>query len=203
MKAPAANEVLVFPSRAELRAWFEQHHAEGKEAWLGYYKKGVAKPSVSYPEAVDEALCFGWIDGITYRIGDEVYANRFTPRRMGSNWSAKNVQRVGELRAEGRMHPAGLTAFEARRPERTGVYSYENRPRELPAEYLAQVRADPEAWAFWQAQTPTYRRAATWWVVSAKQETTRKRRLDALIADSAAGRQLRQLAVGRREREDA
>jgi uncharacterized protein YdeI (YjbR/CyaY-like superfamily) len=201
VKAPNLSAVLVFPSRAELRTWFERHHAAEKEAWFGYYRKGVPKQSVTYPEAVDEALCFGWIDGITYRIDDEVHANRFTPRRKGSNWSAKNVQRVGELRAEGRMHPAGLAAFEARRPERTGV-SYENRPRDLPPEYLEQMRANLQAWAFWQAQTPSYRRAATWWVVSARQESTRQRRLDSLISDSAASRQLPQLAVGRSEREN-
>jgi uncharacterized protein YdeI (YjbR/CyaY-like superfamily) len=203
VKAPNLSEVLVFGSRDELRAWFEEHHDTKSDAWFGYYRKGVPKQSVTYPEAVDEALCFGWIDGITFRIDDEVHANRFTPRRKGSNWSAKNVQRVTELLAEGRMQPAGLAAFEARRPERTGVYSYENRPRDLPPEYLEPLQVNPEAWAFWQAQTPTYRRAATWWVVSAKQESTRQRRLDALISDSAAGRQLRQLAIGRGERENA
>ena len=187
VKAPDPKEVKVFATAAEFRAWLGKHHASESEAWIGYYKKGVAKQSITYPESVDEALCFGWIDGIGYRISDEVHANRFTPRTKRSNWSVANVRRVGELTAEGRMHPAGLAAFEARTPERTGVYSYENRPADLPSVYLKQLRSNADAWRFWQAQSPSYRRAATWWVVSAKLEATRERRLATLIEDSAAG----------------
>lgn len=200
MKRPDASEVMVFPSVADVRRWFEEHHATETEAWIGYYKKGVPKTSINYAETVDEALCFGWIDGITYRIDDEVYATRFTPRRKGSTWSLTNVRRVGELQAEGRMHPAGVATFEERREDRTGIYSYENRPVDLPRQYLEQLRADAAAWSYWQAQTASYRRDATWWVVSAKQETTRQRRLATLIEDSGAGRKIKQLQVSRGER---
>ena len=197
MKAPDPSDVLIFPSARELRTWFEENHDTAADLWVGYYKKGVPKTSVPYLEAVDEALAFGWIDGVTYRISDEVYTNRFSPRRKGSNWSVANVRRVGELMEEGRMHPAGIAAFEARREDRTGVYSYENRPADLPSAYLKQLRANAEAWRFWQAQTPSYRRGATWWVVSAKLEETRQRRLDTLIADSADGQRIKQMLVTR------
>lgn len=188
----------MFPDATAFRRWLEEHHATDREAWVGYYRKGVDKPSITYREAVDEGLCFGWIDGIGYRVDDESHTNRFTPRTRRSNWSAVNVRRVGELLAEGRMHPAGIAAFEARTPQRTGVYSYENRPADLPEEYATRFRADEAAWAWWQAQAPSYRKAATWWVVSAKQEATRLRRVEQLIADSAAGRPIKMLGYQRR-----
>ena len=197
MKAPDPGDVKVFPSAAEFRSWLEEHHASEKEAWIGYYRKGVAKQSITYPESVDEALCFGWIDGIGYRINDEVHANRFTPRTKRSTWSAANVRRVGELTTAGRMHPAGIAAFEARSENRTGIYSYENRPADLPSAYLTQLKANAAAWRFWHAQTPGYRRGATWWVVSAKQEATRDKRLATLIQDSAAGRFVKPYTYGR------
>jgi uncharacterized protein YdeI (YjbR/CyaY-like superfamily) len=197
VKPPTPSEVLVFPDAAAFRAWLEEHHATEPGAWIGYYKKGVAKQSMAYMEAVDVGLCFGWVDSVGYRVGDEVYTNRFTPRRKGSNWSARNVARVRELTAEGLMHPAGIAAFEARTPERTGIYSYENRPSDLPDGYLRLLKADAAAWRYWEGQTPGYRRAATWWVVSAKLEATRERRLATLIEDSAAGRMIKPLAYGR------
>ncbi len=193
VKAPDASDVKIFPSAGEFRAWLEQHHASDSEAWVGYYKKHVAKRSITYPESVDEALCFGWIDGTTYRISDEVHATRFTPRTRRSTWSGANVRRVGELNAAGRMHSSGLAAFQARTPERTGVYSYENRPADLPSAYLAQLKSNGAAWSFWQTRSPAYRRAATWWVVSAKQEATRERHLATLVEDSAAGRVIKPL----------
>ncbi|MDP9270926.1 MAG: YdeI/OmpD-associated family protein [Chloroflexota bacterium] len=200
MKAPDRADVKVFASAAEFRRWLETNHATEREAWIGYYRKGVPKRSISYPEAVEEALCFGWIDGIGYRIDDEVTANRFTPRTKRSTWSAVNVRKVGELRAVGRMHPAGMAAFEARTADNTGIYSYENRPPDLPETYLRRLKADVAAWRYWQAQTPGYRRGATWWVVSAKQEATRERRLATLIEDSAASRMIKPLAYGRDQR---
>ena len=121
---------------------------------MGYYKKGVPKTSMSYLEGVEEALCFGWIDGITRRIDDEVTANRYTPRQKRSTWSATNVQRMQELIAAGRAHPAGIAAFEARTSDNTGIYSYENRPADLPDGYRARLEATPRAWAWWQAQPP-------------------------------------------------
>ena len=197
MTAPVPKRIEIFPSAAEFRDWLEANHATAADVWIGYYKKGVAMASVSYPESVDEALSFGWIDGITRRIDDEVYATRFTPRRKRSNWSAVNVARVGELTAAGRMHPAGVSAFEARTADKTGVYSYENRPADLPAEYRRQLEANGRASSWWQAQTPGYRRVATWWVVSAKREATRERRMATLIADCAAGRMIQQQRNGK------
>ena len=197
VKAPDPSEVKVFKSAAQLRQWFEKHHATETEAWIGYYRKGVPKTSIAYIEAVDEGLSFGWVDSVGYRVGDEVYTNRFTPRRKGSTWSARNVGRVRELQAEGRMHPAGIAAFEARTENRTGIYSYENRPADLPSAYLKELKANAEAWRFWRAQTPGYRRGATWWVISAKQEATRDRRLATLIEDSAGGRFIKPYTYGR------
>ena len=198
MKPPAREDVRVFRDSSAFRRWLEQHHGTDGELWVGFYRKRAAKTSVAYSEAVDEALCFGWIDGITYRVDDELYTIRFTPRTKRSTWSVVNVRRVGELMAAGRMHAAGIAAFEARRSDNTGIYSYENRPAELPPQYAARLRADERAGTWWEAQTPSYRRAATWWVVSAKQEATRDRRLEQLIADSAAGRPIKPLASGRK-----
>lgn len=198
MKRPRRANIHVFREAKGFRDWLAEHHAVDAELWVGFYKKGAAKDSIAYPQAVDEGLCFGWIDGITYRIDDELYTIRFTPRTRRSNWSAVNVRRVGELTAAGRMHPAGLAAFEARTQDRTGVYSYENRPADLPRDYAERLRAETRAFTWWQAQTPSYRRAATWWVVSAKQEATRDRRLQQLIIDSAAGRPIKPLTNERK-----
>jgi uncharacterized protein YdeI (YjbR/CyaY-like superfamily) len=195
---PTRSEVHVFTDAAALRRWLEAHHATESAAWFGYYRKGVDKPSVTYAEAVDQALCFGWIDGVTYRIDDEVTANRFTPRRKGSYWSAVNIAKVERLKADGLIADAGLRAFEARDASAEARYSYENRPRDLPKPMLARLRADPAADAYWRAQTPSYRRAAAFWVTSAKQEVTRTRRLEQLIADSAAGRRIKHLAYDSR-----
>ena len=187
-RAPVPTEVAVFPTVGEFRAWLEAYHDAATELWVGYYKKGVPKTSMTYKESVDQGLCFGWIDGITRRIDDEVYTIRFTPRTRRSTWSAVNVARMGELIAAGHAHPAGIRAFEARTDDTTGIYSYENRPADLPEVYLTQLRANEAAWTWWRAQRPGYRRLATWWVVSAKQEATRERRLASLITDCAAGR---------------
>jgi len=189
-------KATVFASAAEFRAWLAANHATGTELWVGYYKKGVPKTSVTYKESVDEGLCFGWIDGVGRRIDDEVHANRFTPRTKRSTWSTINVARMGELIAAGRAHPAGIRAFEARTADNTGIYSYENRPADLPREYLASLKANAAAWSWWQSQTPGYRRAATWWVISAKQEATRDRRMAELIADSAGGRPIKPQRYG-------
>ena len=194
MAAPRPDSVSVFTDAAQFRAWLEEHHDTATELWVGYYKKGVSRTSLSYPEAVEEALCFGWIDGITRRIDDEVYANRFTPRRKGSSWSAVNIAKVAELTAAGRMHAAGLRAFEERDRRKDASYSLERAAAALPADYEARLRADPGAWAYWQAQPPGYRRTATHWVVSAKREDTRLRRMATLIGDCAAGRRIKPLA---------
>ncbi len=186
----ASGQVVVFAAATEFRAWLEANHDTSREQWVGYYRKGVPKPSMTYVEAVEEALCFGWIDGVARRVDEEVHANRFTPRTKRSSWSAVNIARMQALIAAGRAHPAGLAAFEARKPDRTGIYSYENRPADLPPAYRARLDADASASAWWRAQTPGYRRLATWWVVSAKREDTRERRLATLIEDCAAGRKI-------------
>ncbi len=194
---PDRSDVHVFPDAAALRRWLEANHATETAAWFGYYRKGVDKASVTYPEAVNQALCFGWIDGVTYRIDDEVTANRFTPRRKGSYWSAVNIAKVDRLKADGLMTDAGVRAFEARDASAAARYSYENRPTDLSGPMLDSLRANPAALAFWNAQTPSYRRAAAFWVTSAKQDTTRERRLAQLILDAAAGRPIKHLRPDR------
>jgi uncharacterized protein YdeI (YjbR/CyaY-like superfamily) len=192
--APRPSRVMVFADAGEFRAWLEEHHATASEVWVGYYRKGVPKHSISYREAVEEALCFGWIDGISRRIDDEVTANRYTPRRRTSSWSAVNIARVGELKAAGRMHPAGLRAFEERDRSKDASYSYERATAALPAEFEERLRANAAAWEYWQARPPGYRRTATHWVVSAKRPETRERRMATLLAECAAGRPVKPLA---------
>jgi uncharacterized protein YdeI (YjbR/CyaY-like superfamily) len=189
-----AMRPTFFSSSAELRAWFEEHHDRETELWVGYYKQGSGKPSITHREALDLALCFGWIDGIRQGIDAVSYTNRFTPRKPRSNWSAVNIKRVGELTELGMMHPAGLAAFERRAGDASG-YSYEQvREARLDPAYEGELKADPGAWTFFQAQAPWYRRTATYWVMSAKREETRRRRLATLIEDSRQGRRIAPLA---------
>ena len=185
-------DVKFFETPEELRAWLEKNHAAERELWVGYYKKGSGRRSITWPESVDEALCFGWIDGIRRSVDAESYASRFTPRRPRSIWSAVNIARVEVLTREGRMRPAGLKAFAARTENRSGVYAYEQRGAELPEPYAKRLKKHRAAREFFEAQTASYRRLASWWVVSAKMEETRLRRLEKLIEDSAAGRTLAQ-----------
>ncbi len=179
-----------FPTPIHFRRWLEKHHKSETELVVGFYKVGSGKPSLSWPESVDEALCFGWIDGVRKRIDDERYQIRFTPRKKGSNWSAVNVRRVEALTTEGRMRPPGLAAFAVRSEAKTAIYAYENRPQELAPDYEAKLRANHDAWEFWSAQAPWYRRTVSYWVMSAKKKETRERRIEALIADSALGREV-------------
>ncbi len=202
MRRPTRDEVSVFPTTADFRAWLEENHASAPELWVGYYRKSTGKVAMTYPEAVEEALCFGWIDGLTYRIDDEVHANRYTPRRKGSSWSAPNIAKVAELTAAGRMHAAGLTVFEERDRRKDAPYMRDHPIRQqLPPEHEARIRANPAAWAYWQAQRAGYRKGAAFWVQSAKQEATRERRLATLIDESAAGRMPKALRpIGSQER---
>lgn len=182
-------EPKFFATPAAFRAWLEAHHADAPELLVGYYKKGTGRPSLTWPESVDEALCFGWIDGIRRRIDDERYSIRFTPRRPRSSWSAVNLRRVGELIQAGRMTPAGLAAFEARDAARSAGYSYEQRHQaRLEPEQEARLRADPKAWAWFQSRPPSWQRAAVYWITSAKRPETRERRLAQLIEHAAEGR---------------
>ncbi|HYE73825.1 MAG TPA: YdeI/OmpD-associated family protein [Blastocatellia bacterium] len=179
--------IIFFDTPAALRAWLEENHDKATELWVGLYKKSSGRPSITWPELVDEVLCFGWIDGIRKSIDDVSYKNRITPRKPRSNWSAVNIRRVQELIKLGRMTPAGLKAFEARQANRVGGYSYEQRSESLPAPYDEKLKANKKACAYWQSQTPSYRKLTSWWVVSARKEETRQKRLAQLIELSAAG----------------
>ena len=189
-----------FKTPSDLRKWFEVHHASAPELWVGYYKKDSGKPSISWPESVDEALCFGWIDGVRKSVDDISYKIRFTPRKPRSIWSAVNIKRAQELMEQGLMQPAGLRAFQARTENRSGIYSYEQRSAELPDRYGKRLKKHPAAWEFFQAQPPSYRKAANWYVLSAKKEETRLKRLEQLIAHSEAGRRIPQFTALKKSR---
>jgi uncharacterized protein YdeI (YjbR/CyaY-like superfamily) len=177
-----------FSSPEAFRSWLEEHHDQERELWVGFYKRRSGKPSITWPEAVDVALCFGWIDGVRKSLEDISYTIRFTPRK-GSTWSAINLKRVQALRKQGLMHASGEKAFQQRDEGRSKVYSYEQRKTaQLGAVYEREFRANPKAWCFFRAQAPWYQRTATWWVISAKKEETRRKRLAQLIADSAQER---------------
>lgn len=180
-----------FASPSAWRAWLEEHHADTEELWVGLYKRDSGRPSITWPEAVDGALCFGWIDGLRKSIDDISYKIRFTPRKPRSVWSAVNVKRASELSNTGLMHPAGLAAFQKCDEKRSAIYSYEQRKRaKLPAGYESKFRINPDAWAFFHAQPPGYQRICSWWVISAKKEETRLKRLAALIEHSAHQRKI-------------
>lgn len=200
---PRLEEVRIFPTAADFRAWLDANHATVDALFVGYYKKGVNKAAMTYVEAVEEALCYGWIDGITFRVSDELTATRFTPRRPGSNWSATNIARVSALRAAGRMHPAGIRAFEERDRRKDGTYSYARPRAELPDAMLAALRADEAAWSRWEAERKSFRRGATYWVTSAKKPETQRRRFEELLAALRAGTRPRPFLVARAEREEA
>ena len=184
---------IFFDGPEAFRAWLEEHHETEREVWVGIYKKATGRQTLSWAQAVDQALCFGWIDGVMRRIDDERHMQRFTPRKPASNWSKVNIENVARLEREGRMRPAGRAAFARRTEARAGVYSFE---RETPATFTeeqeARLRADEGAAAFFDTQPPWYRRTVTHWVTSAKRPETRERRLQQLIDDSAAGRTVRQ-----------
>jgi uncharacterized protein YdeI (YjbR/CyaY-like superfamily) len=182
-----------FKKPSAFRKWLEAHHATSKELWVGFYKKNSGKPSIDWPESVDEALCFGWIDGIRKRIDEESYMIRFTPRKPASVWSAVNIRNAEKLIKQKRMQPAGLKVFAARKENRSGIYSYEQRSPELVEPYMERLKRNKAAWKFFQSQPAGYRKQMNWWVVSAKKEETRLKRLAKLIEESAAGRRIRSL----------
>lgn len=186
-------EAIYFLSPEEFRAWLEEHHETETEVLVGFYKKNSGKRSMTWSESVDEALSFGWIDGRGKRVDDERFTIRFTPRRPRSVWSDRNIKRVEDLTAQGRMRPAGIRAFESRSEERSRVYSFEQDVVEFSDGYEQTFQRNAKAWEFFQSQAPWYRKAATHWVVSAKREATRERRLAQLIEDSGNGRRIRQL----------
>jgi uncharacterized protein YdeI (YjbR/CyaY-like superfamily) len=179
-----------FKTPAAFRQWLAANHAKAIELIVGFYKKDSGKASLTWPESVDEALCFGWIDGIRKRIDEESYQIRFTPRKASSVWSAVNIRNVERLIREKRMQPPGLKAFAARKENRSGIYAYEQRSPELVEPYLGKLKGNKAAWKFFSAQPAGYRKQMNWWIVSAKQEETRLKRLTKVIEASAAGRRL-------------
>ncbi len=190
-------EIRHFKDSAAFRRWLERNHDRATEIWVGFYRKSSGRGGLTYKEALDQALCFGWIDGIRKKVDEASYMQRFTPRTARSVWSLVNIRRVGELTTLGLMAPKGIEVFKARDPKRSGIYSFENRPKELTPELERRFRRDRAAWEFFLAQPPGYRRLAIWFVMSAKKEETRLKRLTVLIDDSAHGRRLGTLAPAR------
>ncbi len=182
-----------FPTPADFRAWLEEHHATTDHLWVGYYKKATNKPSVTWEETVDEALCYGWIDGIRKSLGDESYMIRFTPRKPKSVWSKRNIDLVERLTAEGRMKPEGLAAFAHKDAHPDSGYAVATMGGALTAQMVSRFKKSAGAWKFYQAQPPGYRKQAARWVTSAKREETRQRRLATLIEDSGNGLRIKQL----------
>jgi len=180
----SSRKPKFFASQSEFRRWLEINHAKRSELLVGFHKKGSGKKSITYPEALDEALCFGWIDGVRRSLNDNSYTIRFTPRKPKSIWSLVNTRKVEELIKRGCMHQAGLAAYQLRDPKRTGVYSFENEPRELSREYQKKFQVNKKAWEFFERQPFGYKRLASYWVMSAKQEETRIRRLNTLITSA-------------------
>jgi len=187
-----------FATAAEFRHWLESHYETAPELLVGFWKKATGKPSLDWPQARDQALCFGWIDGVRKSMGAESYTIRFTPRRKGSIWSNVNVARYDVLAAAGQMTPAGVRAYEANKGGRTGVYAYENELKALTPAETALFRKNAKAWADWEKRPPGYRKVALHWVTSAKRPETRARRLATLIADSAAGRKIGPVEIGKK-----
>jgi len=179
-----------FKKASEFQRWLKAHHDSAVELLVGFHTKQSGEGGVTYAEALDEALCFGWIDGVRRNVDSARYSVRFSPRRPRSAWSLVNVGHVKRLIREGRMEDAGLKAYNARKKERTGIYSFENRPEKLPKRLENEFRSNSAAWAHWTSQPPGYRRTATWWVVSAVREETRARRLAALVEASGSGRRI-------------
>jgi len=187
----AQDSLIFFAKPVVFRAWLEKHHQTKREQWVGFHRKASGRPSITWPEAVDEALCFGWIDGLRKTIDAESYKIRFTPRRPTSNWSAINIRRMKELVREGRVRAAGVKAFQKRVPKRSGIYSYENRRSATLNDAASRLfQAESAAWEFFQRQTASYRQTAIWWVISAKRLQTKQNRLRKLIALSKIGRRL-------------
>ncbi len=190
IEARASVKPIFFQTPAAFRKWLEQHHAKADVVWLRYYKKSSGKSSITWPESVDEALCYGSIDGIRQGIDDSSYRIRFTPRKRGSIWSSVNIKRAQTLIEQGRMRSAGLKAYDVRKENKTGIYSYEQRSVDLPEPYDGLLRKYEAAWRFFQTQPASYRKAVSWWIISAKKEESRLKRLEKLRANSVRGQRL-------------
>lgn len=187
-------QAKFFKTPADFRRWLTKNHKTEQELLVGFYKKGSGKASITWPESVDQALCFGWIDGIRRSIDEESYSIRFTPRRPKSIWSSVNIKKIAELTEKGLMLPEGLAAYERKQDHSSEIYSFEQDKKniKLPAPFEKQFRNNSAAWTFFQSAPPSYRHPAIWWVISAKQEATRQRRMKTLIEDSEAGLRIKQ-----------
>lgn len=183
-------DLKYFKSSSEFRKWLEKNHSKAAELWVGFYKINSNLKGISYKEAVDQALCFGWIDGIKKKVDELSYTHRFTPRKSKSNWSSTNIKRVGELTKLGLMHPSGITVFNQRDKEKIKQYSYERKTLTLDKSYEQLFKTNSNAWTFFQSQPPSYKKVATFWIMTAKKEDTRLRRLNTLIQDSANNKRL-------------
>lgn len=188
---PTPTNVAYFKTPLELRRWLKAHHLTAQELWVGFYKTGSGQPGITWPESVDEALCAGWIDGIRKSIDERRYAIRFSPRKRTSTWSAVNIRRMKALLAEGRVLPLGKEAFAARRDNKSGIYSYEQRRDRLEEPYASLLEKNRRAWMFFGAQPPGYRKMMSWYIVSAKREETRLARLKILMDACEQGKRLR------------
>lgn len=186
-------EPIFFANTSELRKWFEKNHDKEKELLVGYYKTHTGKPSITWSQSVDQALCFGWIDGIRKSLGETGYTIRFTPRKPGSIWSDINIKKVEEFTQKGLMRPAGIEAFNKRDEKKSRVYSFEQKNIQLDKNFEKQFKQNKKAWNFFQSQPPSYRKPAMWWVMSAKQDETKQRRLATLIKDSEEGQRIKQM----------
>lgn len=190
---PEPHNIKYFKTEENLRKWYMKNHNKLTEQWIGYYKKTSGKPGITYSQAVDQALCFGWIDGIAKGIDENQYCQRFTPRRPNSIWSAVNLKKVDALIKKKLMTPAGMKIYNERNKDKTNMYSFEQNKHELPAIYEKKFKANKKAWENFHKMAPSYRKPAIWWVISAKQEETQLRRLATLIEDSEAGRKIKQM----------
>jgi len=191
--------LAYFPKQSDFRKWLEKNHDRKTELLVGFYKVGSGKPSITWSQSVDEALCLGWIDGIRKSIDKDCYSIRFTPRKTNSIWSAINIKKVKKLTKQGLMHPAGLAIFKKRKENKSEIYSFENRPKKLEDDFEKKLRADKEAWIFFKSMAPSYQRTAIYWVMSAKQDETKQKRLDILINDCKTGQKIKPLSYGKQK----
>ena len=181
------TEIVFFPTPDEFGNWLSDHFDKKNELWVGFYKKATKIPSITWPESVAEAICYGWIDGIRKSIDDKSYMIRFTPRRKTSIWSAVNIQMVANLKSQGRMKTSGIEAFERRKDKKSEIYSYEQQKVQLDKSYESEIKKEAKAWAYYDTLAPSYKKATIHWVMSAKKETTRLKRLAILIESSKNG----------------
>lgn len=187
------TQPTFFPTPKDFRKWFEKNHDKAKELLVGFYKVASGKKSITWSESVDEAICFGWIDGVRKSIDSESYSIRFTPRNPGSIWSAINIKKVEELSKQELMHPSGFSAFSKRKENKSRIYSYEKEPETLSPGFLKKLKANKKAWAFFRSMAPSYQRPCVHWIMTAKQEATKIKRLEELIIDSAMERKIKRL----------